>query len=95
MLANRLLGWSGDVEDVVQDVFLSVFVGRKKFSHAPYFTGKRDSLQQFALFFPTRLDILRLSGTIDLQIGIIVGGKEYVLQKSIFCHFISPVCLYR
>ncbi len=31
MLANRLLGWSGDVEDIVQDVFLSVFVGRKKF----------------------------------------------------------------
>ena len=30
-LANRLLGWAGDVEDVVQDVFLSAFVGLKKF----------------------------------------------------------------
>jgi RNA polymerase sigma-70 factor (ECF subfamily) len=31
MLANRLLAWSGDVEDVVQDVFLAAFVGLKKF----------------------------------------------------------------
>lgn len=31
MLANRLLGWSGSVEDVVQDVFLAAFVGLKKF----------------------------------------------------------------
>ncbi len=31
MLANRLLGWCGDVEDVVQDVFLAAFVGIKKF----------------------------------------------------------------
>jgi len=31
VLANRLLGWPGDVEDVVQDVFLAVFVGLKKF----------------------------------------------------------------
>jgi RNA polymerase sigma-70 factor (ECF subfamily) len=32
-LANRLLGWGGDVEDVVQDVFLAAFVGIKKFRH--------------------------------------------------------------
>lgn len=31
MLANRMLGWGGDVEDVVQDVFLSAFTGLKKF----------------------------------------------------------------
>lgn len=31
VLANRLLGWDGDVEDVVQDVFLSAFTGLKKF----------------------------------------------------------------
>lgn len=31
VLANRLLCWSGDVEDVVQDVFLAAFVGLKKF----------------------------------------------------------------
>jgi len=31
VLANRLLGWPGDVEDVVQDIFLAVFVGLKKF----------------------------------------------------------------
>jgi len=30
-LANRLLGWPGDVEDVTQEVFLSAFVGLKKF----------------------------------------------------------------
>jgi len=30
-LANRLLGWPGDVEDVTQDVFLSAFLGLKKF----------------------------------------------------------------
>ena len=30
-LANRLLGWPGDVEDVVQNIFLAAFVGRKKF----------------------------------------------------------------
>ncbi|HNS20038.1 MAG TPA: sigma-70 family RNA polymerase sigma factor [Sedimentisphaerales bacterium] len=30
-LANRLLGWPGDVEDVVQEVFLSAFLGLKKF----------------------------------------------------------------
>ena len=29
--ASRLLGWHGDVEDVVQDVFLSVFLGLKSF----------------------------------------------------------------
>jgi len=31
VLANRLLGWPGDVEDIVQDVFLAVFLGLKKF----------------------------------------------------------------
>jgi RNA polymerase sigma-70 factor (ECF subfamily) len=30
-LANRLLGWSGDVEDVTQDIFLAAFLGLKKF----------------------------------------------------------------
>jgi len=30
-LANRLLGWPGDVEDVTQEVFLAAFVGLKKF----------------------------------------------------------------
>ena len=30
-LANRLLGWPGDVEDVTQDVFLAAFVGLRKF----------------------------------------------------------------
>jgi RNA polymerase sigma factor (sigma-70 family) len=30
-LANRLLGWRGDVDDVVQDVFVAAFVGLKKF----------------------------------------------------------------
>lgn len=30
-LANRLLGWPGDVEDITQDVFLAAFVGLKKF----------------------------------------------------------------
>jgi len=30
-LANRLLGWSGEVEDVVQDIFLAAFLGLKKF----------------------------------------------------------------
>ena len=30
-LANRLLGWGGDVEDVVQNVFLAAFVGLKRF----------------------------------------------------------------
>jgi len=31
VLANRLLGWPGDVEDVVQDIFLAAFLGLKKF----------------------------------------------------------------
>lgn len=31
VLANRLLGWPGEVEDVVQDIFLAAFVGLKKF----------------------------------------------------------------
>jgi len=30
-LANRLLGWPGDVDDVVQDVFLAAYLGLKKF----------------------------------------------------------------
>ena len=30
-LANRLLGWPGNVEDVVQEVFLAAFLGLKKF----------------------------------------------------------------
>ena len=30
-LANRLLGWPGDVEDVTQEIFLAAFVGLKKF----------------------------------------------------------------
>jgi len=30
-LASRLLGWSGEVEDVVQDIFLAAFLGLKKF----------------------------------------------------------------
>jgi RNA polymerase sigma-70 factor (ECF subfamily) len=31
VLANRLLGWPGEVEDVVQDVLLAAFLGLKKF----------------------------------------------------------------
>ena len=31
VLANRLLGWPGEVEDTVQDVFLAAFLGLKKF----------------------------------------------------------------
>jgi RNA polymerase sigma-70 factor (ECF subfamily) len=30
-LTNRLLGWPGDVDDVVQDVFVAAFVNLKKF----------------------------------------------------------------
>jgi RNA polymerase sigma-70 factor (ECF subfamily) len=30
-LANRLLGWPGEVEDVTQEIFLAAFVGLKKF----------------------------------------------------------------
>jgi len=30
-LANRLLGWPGEVEDVTQDVFLAAYLGLKKF----------------------------------------------------------------
>lgn len=30
-LASRLLGWSGEVEDVTQDIFLAAFLGLKKF----------------------------------------------------------------
>jgi len=33
-LANRLLGWPGDVDDVVQEVFIAAFVGLKKFRGA-------------------------------------------------------------
>ena len=29
--ANRLLGWSGDVEDVTQEIFLAAYLGLKKF----------------------------------------------------------------
>ena len=31
VLANRLLGWPGEVEDVTQDIFLAAFLGLKKF----------------------------------------------------------------
>jgi len=30
-LANRLLGWPGDVDDIVQDVFVAAFLGLKQF----------------------------------------------------------------
>ncbi|MHC4620432.1 MAG: RNA polymerase sigma factor [Planctomycetota bacterium] len=30
-LANRLLGWPGDVEDILQNIFLAAFLGLKKF----------------------------------------------------------------
>jgi RNA polymerase sigma factor (sigma-70 family) len=30
-LANRLLGWPGNIDDIVQDVFLAAFVGLKRF----------------------------------------------------------------
>jgi RNA polymerase sigma-70 factor (ECF subfamily) len=30
-LANRLLGWPGEVEDVTQEIFLAAFMGLKKF----------------------------------------------------------------
>ncbi len=31
VLANRLLGWPGDVEDITQDIFLAAYLGLKKF----------------------------------------------------------------
>jgi len=33
-LANRLLGWPADVDDVVQEVFIAAFLGLKKFRGA-------------------------------------------------------------
>jgi RNA polymerase sigma-70 factor (ECF subfamily) len=33
LLANRLLGWPGEVEDITQEVFLASFLGLKKFRH--------------------------------------------------------------
>jgi len=30
-LANRLLGWSGEVEDVTQDIFLAAYLGLRRF----------------------------------------------------------------
>jgi DNA-directed RNA polymerase specialized sigma24 family protein len=30
-LANRLLSWPGDVDDILQDIFLAAFVGLKNF----------------------------------------------------------------
>jgi len=30
-LANRLLGWPGEVDDVIQDIFLAAFLGLKNF----------------------------------------------------------------
>jgi len=32
-LANRLLGWPGEVDDIVQDVFVSAYTGLKKFRY--------------------------------------------------------------
>ncbi len=34
VLAGRLLGWDGEVEDVVQEVFLAAFLGLKRFKGA-------------------------------------------------------------
>ncbi len=31
VLANRLLGWPGDVEDITQDIFLAAYLGLRKF----------------------------------------------------------------
>ncbi len=31
ILANRLLGWPGEVDDVMQDIFLAAFIGLKRF----------------------------------------------------------------
>ncbi len=31
MFANRLLGWPGDVDDVMQEIFIAAFLGLKKF----------------------------------------------------------------
>ena len=33
LFANRLLGWPGEVEDITQEVFLSAFLGLKKFRY--------------------------------------------------------------
>jgi len=33
-LANRLLGWPGSVDDIVQDVFVAAFLGLKRFRGA-------------------------------------------------------------
>lgn len=33
VLANRLLGWEGNVDDVIQEVFLSAFLALKRFRH--------------------------------------------------------------
>jgi RNA polymerase sigma-70 factor (ECF subfamily) len=30
-MANRLLGWPGDVDDITQDVFVSAYIGLRKF----------------------------------------------------------------
>ncbi len=32
-LANRLLGWPGEVDDITQEVFLAAYLGLKKFRH--------------------------------------------------------------
>lgn len=87
-LANRLLGWPGDVDDVVQEVFLSAFLGLRKFRgdcrlRTWLFTITVNKCR--SLRFRRRRSLLRAmvnASAATVQVG--PGGDEAAMDEETF-----------
>ena len=85
-LANRLLHWGGNVEDVVQDIFLAVFLGLKKFSFKCalktwLFTITINKCRTFRYKQMLRLKIFRLQ---DRKIRTVPAADKNLIEHERF-----------
>ena len=87
-LANRLLGWPGDVDDVVQEVFLSAFLGLKRFRgecrlRTWLFTITVNKCRSFR--FRRRRSVTRaVAGDPEMAAGPDPGGDQVAMDKETF-----------
>lgn len=87
-LANRLLGWPGDVDDIVQEVFVAALVGLKRFRGASSLrtwlftiTINKCRRHRFRLFRRLRTVTLEKADVVESRDR---GGDKAAMDQEVF-----------